>query len=53
MAGWQRSVQHPGPAAGADPVVAEPFRFAPVLAAGDAWPLFGRGDAGEELSVAA
>jgi hypothetical protein len=31
--------QQPGGGLEPDPVVAEPFRFAPVLVAGDAWPL--------------
>jgi hypothetical protein len=39
MAGWQCSVQHPESLLEPDPVVAEPFRFAPVLVAGDVWPL--------------
>jgi hypothetical protein len=40
MAGWQRSDQQPGSRLEPDPVVADAFRFAPVLVAGDVWPLF-------------
>jgi hypothetical protein len=40
MPDWNRSDQHPELLLEPDPVVAGPFRFAPVLVGGDAWPLF-------------
>jgi|SRR5258708_1253425 len=39
LVGWRRSVQYPEPLLEPNPVVAEPFRFAPVLVAGDVRPL--------------
>jgi hypothetical protein len=39
VADWNRSDQHPESSLELDPVVADPFMFAPVLVAGEVWPL--------------